>query len=28
LVYKYTPTQAIWLKNKGHLKKLEEADEF
>jgi len=28
LVYKYTPTQVIWLKNKGHLKKMEEAEEF
>ena len=28
VVYKYTPTQVQWLKNKGHLKKMEEAEEF
>ena len=28
VVYKYTPTQVLWLKNKGHLKKMEESDEF
>ena len=28
LMYKYTPTQVKWLKNKGYLKKMEEADEF
>ena len=28
LIYKYTPTQVKWLKNKGYLKKMEEADEF
>jgi translation initiation factor 1A len=28
IVYKYTFTQAQWLKNKGHLKKLDEFQEF
>ncbi len=28
IIYKYTPTQVQWLKNKGHLKKMEEAEEF
>jgi len=28
VVYKYNPTQVTWLKNKGHLKKLSEFDEF
>ncbi len=28
LLYKYTNTQVSWLKNKGYLKKLEEAEEF
>ena len=28
ILYKYTPTQVIWLKNKGYLKKIEETDEF
>ncbi len=28
VIYKYTPTQVQWLKNKGHLKKLEEVEEF
>ena len=28
VVYKYTPTQAVFLKRKGYLKKLEEVDEF
>ena len=28
LIYKYTPTQMVFLKNKGYLKKIEEADEF
>ena len=28
VVYKYTPTQVQWLKNKGHLKKMEETEEF
>ena len=28
ILYKYTPTQRVFLKNKGYLKKIEEADEF
>lgn len=28
VLYKYTPTQVLWLKNKGYLKKIESADEF
>ena len=28
ILYKYTPTQVVWLKNKGYLKKMEEAEEF
>jgi translation initiation factor 1A len=28
ILYKYTPTQVVFLKNKGYLRKLEEADEF
>jgi translation initiation factor 1A len=28
IVYKYTPTQVGYLKNKGHLKKLDMAQEF
>jgi len=28
VIYKYTPTQVVYLKNKGHLKKLEDMDEF
>ena len=28
ILYKYTPTQVIFLKNKGYLKKIEESDEF
>ena len=28
IIYKYTPTQVHYLKNKGYLKKIEEADEF
>lgn len=28
VLYKYSPTQASWLKNKGYLKKMEESDEF
>jgi len=28
ILYKYTPTQVQWLKNKGYLKKIEEAEEF
>jgi translation initiation factor 1A len=28
ILYKYTPTQAVFLKNKGYLKKIEEDDEF
>ena len=28
ILYKYTPTQVYWLKNKGYLKKLEEFEEF
>ena len=28
VVYKYTPTQIYFLKNKGYLKKLEEFEEF
>ena len=28
ILYKYTPTQAVFLKNKGYLKKIEEEDEF
>ena len=28
IVYKYTPTQIYFLKNKGYLKKLEEFEEF
>ena len=28
LVYKYTPSQARYLKNKGYLRALEDADEF
>ncbi|MBW2976239.1 translation initiation factor eIF-1A [Candidatus Woesearchaeota archaeon] len=27
VMYKYTPTQVVWLKNKGYLKKIE-AEEF
>ena len=28
IIYKYTPTQVSYLKRKGHLKQLEEFDEF
>lgn len=28
VLYKYTPTQVVFLKNKGYLKKIEEMDEF
>jgi len=28
IIYKYTPTQVVFLKKKGYLKKLEEVDEF
>jgi translation initiation factor 1A len=28
VLYKYTPTQVTWLKNKGYLKKFEDLDEF
>ena len=28
VIYKYTPTQVVFLKNKGYLKKLEDMDEF
>jgi len=28
IVYKYRPSQVAWLKKKGHLKSLEEAEEF
>ena len=28
VIYKYTPTQTSFLKNKGYLKKIEEEDEF
>lgn len=28
VLYKYSNTQVIWLKNKGYLKKFEEAEEF
>ena len=28
VLYKYTPTQVVWLKNKGYLKKIEDLDEF
>jgi len=28
IIYKYTPTQVVFLKNKGYLKKIEDADEF
>ena len=28
IIYKYTPTQIVFLKNKGYLKKLEDLDEF
>jgi len=28
ILYKYTPTQIVFLKNKGYLKKLEDLDEF
>jgi len=28
VVYKYTPTQVIFLKKKGYLKQLEEFEEF
>jgi len=28
IIFKYTPTQIGWLKNKGYLKKLEEFEEF
>src|SRR3990167_3453416 len=28
ILYKYTNTQVQWLKNKGYLKKIEEAEEF
>ena len=28
ILYKYTPTQMVFLKNKGYLKKLEDLDEF
>lgn len=28
IVYKYTPTQVSWLKNRGHLGKLAEIEEF
>ena len=28
VLYKYTPTQVVWLKNRGYLKKIEDLDEF
>ena len=28
VLYKYTPTQVVYLKNKGYLKKIEDLDEF
>ena len=28
LLYKYTNTQVVWLKNRGYLKKLEDTEEF
>lgn len=28
IIYKYTPTQVQYLKNKGHLKKIEEMEDF
>jgi translation initiation factor 1A len=28
VLYKYTPTQVMFLKNKGYLKKIDEMDEF
>jgi|TARA_Y100000031_G_scaffold107019_1_gene117849 translation initiation factor 1A len=28
ILYKYTPTQVVFLKNKGYLKKIEEEEEF
>lgn len=28
IIFKYKPTQVKWLKNKGHLRALEEAEEF
>ncbi|MBI2522980.1 translation initiation factor eIF-1A [Candidatus Woesearchaeota archaeon] len=28
ILYKYTPTQIVFLKNKGYLKKLDDLDEF
>ena len=28
VIYKYTPTQVQWLKSRGHLKKMEETEEF
>tara|TARA_Y100000310_G_C20365358_1_gene660909 strand:- start:17 stop:361 length:345 start_codon:yes stop_codon:yes gene_type:complete len=28
VLYKYTPTQVVFLKNKGYLKKIEEEEEF
>ena len=28
VLYKYTPTQVVFLKNKGYLKKFEDMDEF
>ena len=28
VVFKYTPTQTKWLKDKGHLKKLDDMEEF
>ena len=28
IIYKYTPTQVVFLKNKGYLKKIEDDDEF
>ena len=28
VLYKYTPTQVVFLKNKGYLKKIEDLDEF
>jgi translation initiation factor 1A len=28
ILFKYTPTQVVWLKARGHLKKIEDLDEF
>jgi translation initiation factor 1A len=28
VLFKYSPTQVVWLKNKGYLKKFEDLDEF